>query len=108
MKHFKSPNGDLYAYEADGSQDHLIPANYVLLSDSEYAQASQAVQEKYLAEQQAIPLTRQELRQRRALAYTTEADPLFFKAQRGEATIEEWQAKVAEIRSRYPYPGDQP
>ena len=40
----------------------------------------------------------------RATAYTTEADPLFFKAQRGEATIEEWQAKVAEIRSRYPYP----
>jgi ABC-type Fe3+-hydroxamate transport system substrate-binding protein len=44
----------------------------------------------------------------RATAYATEADPLFFKAQRGEATIEEWQAKVAEIRSRYPYPGDQP
>ena len=40
----------------------------------------------------------------RATAYTTEADPLFFKAQRGEATIEEWEAKVAEIRSRYPYP----
>jgi hypothetical protein len=40
----------------------------------------------------------------RATAYATEADPLFFKAQRGEATIEEWQAKVAEIRSRYPYP----
>ena len=29
---------------------------------------------------------------------------LFFKAQRGEATMEEWEAKVAEIRSRYPYP----
>jgi hypothetical protein len=42
--------------------------------------------------------------QERATAYTNEADPLFFKAQRGEATIEEWQAKVAEIRSRYPYP----
>jgi len=40
----------------------------------------------------------------RASAYTAEADPLFFKSQRGEATIEEWQAKVAEIRSRYPYP----
>jgi hypothetical protein len=40
----------------------------------------------------------------RAAAYTTEADPLFFKAQRGEATIEEWEAKVAEIRTRYPYP----
>jgi len=41
---------------------------------------------------------------KRAAAYTAEADPLFFKAQRGEATIEEWQAKVAEIRNRYPYP----
>ena len=42
--------------------------------------------------------------QERATAYTTEADPLFFKAQRGEATIEEWETKVAEIRTRYPYP----
>jgi len=42
----------------------------------------------------------------RASAYTAEADPLFFKSQRGEATIEEWQAKVAEIRSRYPYPAE--
>jgi hypothetical protein len=41
--------------------------------------------------------------QQRAAAYATEADPLFFKAQRGEATIEEWEAKVAEIRGRYPY-----
>ena len=39
----------------------------------------------------------------RFLAFQREADPLFFKAQRGEATIEEWQAKVTEIRSRYPY-----
>lgn len=40
----------------------------------------------------------------RSAAYAAEADPLFFKAQRGEATIEEWQLKVAEIRSLYPYP----
>jgi hypothetical protein len=40
----------------------------------------------------------------RAGAFAAEADPLFFKAQRGEATLDEWSAKVAEIRSRYPYP----
>ena len=39
-------------------------------------------------------------------AYRTEADPLFFKAQRGEATVEEWQAKVAEIKARFPYPSE--
>jgi hypothetical protein len=38
-------------------------------------------------------------------AYRSEADPLFFKAQRGEATTEEWTAKVAEIKARFPYPG---
>ena len=38
----------------------------------------------------------------RRVAYIAEADPLFFKAQRGEATIEEWQEKVAEIKQRFP------
>ena len=38
----------------------------------------------------------------RKAAYIAEADPLFFKAQRGEATMEEWQAKVAEIKTRFP------
>lgn len=42
----------------------------------------------------------------RAAAYRDEADPLFFKAQRGEAAIEEWQAKVDEIRARFPYPSE--
>jgi hypothetical protein len=36
----------------------------------------------------------------RAEAYRTESDPLFFKAQRGEATMEEWLAKVEEIKNR--------
>ena len=38
----------------------------------------------------------------RRAAYIAEADPLFFKAQRGEATVEEWQEKVAEIKQRFP------
>jgi len=38
----------------------------------------------------------------RKAAYIAEADPLYFKAQRGEATMEEWQAKVAEIKARFP------
>lgn len=38
----------------------------------------------------------------RQSAYMREADPLFFKAQRGEATLDEWKAKVEEIKTRYP------
>jgi hypothetical protein len=51
-----------------------------------------------------IPPTPEQLSALRAEAYRAEADPLFFKAQRGEATMDEWLAKVAEIKSRYPYP----
>jgi hypothetical protein len=38
----------------------------------------------------------------RKIAYRNESDPLFFKAQRGEATMDEWKTKVEEIKSRYP------
>jgi len=44
----------------------------------------------------------EEASRNRQQAYIAEADPLFFKAQRGEATMEEWQAKVAEIKTRFP------
>ena len=53
-----------------------------------------------------LPVSQQidNLKAARASAYTEEADPLFFKAQRGEAKLSEWQAKVTEIRDRFPYP----
>ena len=35
------------------------------------------------------------------IMFQEEADPLFFKAQRGEATREEWLTKVEEIKSRF-------
>jgi len=44
-----------------------------------------------------------EQRKKRGDAYREQADPIFFKAQRGEATIDEWQAKVEQIKARYPY-----
>ena len=47
---------------------------------------------------------RKEAEQSRAAAYRSEADPLFFKSMRGEATTAEWTAKVAEIKARFPYP----
>lgn len=39
--------------------------------------------------------------QRKAM-YKLEADSIFFKAQRGEATMDEWLAKIAEIKAKYP------
>jgi len=59
-----------------------------------------------LLEPEPEPLTFKQQELARSVAYRNEADPLFFKAQRGEATIDEWFAKVSEIKARYPYPAE--
>jgi hypothetical protein len=40
----------------------------------------------------------------RKAAYAAEADPLFFRAQRGEIPEQEWLDKIEEIKKRYPKP----
>lgn len=52
------------------------------------------------------PITLEQILALRSAAYTNEADPLFFKAQRQEIDIQEWHDKVAEIKSRYPKEGE--
>jgi hypothetical protein len=47
--------------------------------------------------------TNEEQSENRRHAYEKYADPIFFMIQRGEATQEEWSAKVAEIKESYPY-----
>lgn len=44
------------------------------------------------------------VREARRAAYGAEADPLAFKVLRGEAEMETYTAKIAEIRDRHPYP----
>ena len=69
--------------------------------DTEQTQPTDAEINAEVARLTALEPARIATENRRA-AYITEADPLFFKAQRGEATMEEWQAKVAEIKARFP------
>lgn len=38
----------------------------------------------------------------RKIAYAAEADPLFFRAQRGEIDQQEWLDKIAEIKAKFP------
>jgi len=35
MKTYKDTNNKLWAYELDGSQDHLIPADFILITEEE-------------------------------------------------------------------------
>lgn len=43
--------------------------------------------------------------QLRKSAYQQESDPIYMEAQRDSSrTIAEWEAKIEEIKARYPYP----
>ena len=49
MKHYKNNNNQIYAYEEDGSQDHLIPDSFVSITDEEVAVLRKAEADSYLA-----------------------------------------------------------
>ena len=70
--------------------------------DTKQAQPTEAEVSAEVARLQA-ELPNKIAKENRAAAYKLEADPLFFKAQRGEATQQEWLDKVEEIKQRYPY-----
>jgi hypothetical protein len=44
----------------------------------------------------------------RRAAYAAEADPIGMQMLRDEATKDEWLAKIEEIKTRFPYPAEQP
>lgn len=50
MKHYISPTGELYAYELDGSQDSLIPSDFVLATEAQI----QAIQNPQPTAEQAL------------------------------------------------------
>ena len=91
MKHFKDAQNNVYAYEADGSQDAFILDGLTPITDEEAAELT--------APEPPAPQSTEALRR---AAYEAEADPLFFKSQRGAATQAEWLAKVEEIKARFP------
>ena len=69
--------------------------NGVLLYDKEKEKPLLEAMEKYSFNKKQ--------KQNRHIAYTQESDPIFMKYQRGEATKEEWEVKIAEIVALYPY-----
>jgi hypothetical protein len=72
MKLYKSPTGNVYAYEADGSQDHLIAEDFVALTQAEIdareatiaakEQAAKDAKASALAKLTALGLTQDEVK----------------------------------------------
>jgi hypothetical protein len=68
---------------------------------SDTPKPTQAELDALWASTQAAAANQQAIAKRHS-AYVAESDPLFFKAQRGEGNMADWEAKVLEIKTRYP------
>jgi hypothetical protein len=111
---YSAQTGGFYDREIHGD---AIPADAVDVTAEEYAtlMEGQSQGKEIGADENGKPIlkdpaapTKAELiafaEAQRAAAYRDEADPLFFKYQRDEATKEEWLAKIDEIKARFPDP----
>jgi hypothetical protein len=92
--------GVFIAQEAEspthGTTEAVENAGFLQLADGTWKQAWRV---RPMTEQE-LAAAAQERDERRRIAYAQEADPLFFKWQRDEATRQEWLDKVAEIKAR--------
>jgi len=91
MKHYiDNTTNEIYAYEADGSQDEFIKDGLVLLTDAELAQAM-------VQQEQDRPYT-----EKRATAYpslTEQADMAYWDRQNGTTTLDD---AITAVKEQYP------
>jgi hypothetical protein len=97
MKHYKDPNtNELYAYEADGSQDAFIKEGLVAITDAE-ADAIRAVNQQ--AAFNALTYA-----QKRAAEYPSFIDYLDGVVKGDQAQIDAYIAACQAVKAKYPKP----
>ena len=93
MKHYLSPDNKVYAYELDGSQDHLIPGNYRAITDAEAQVRSQKSQQDIF---NALTYT-----EKRKYEYPSIGDQLDALFHAGVFPAD-MAAKIQAVKSKYP------
>jgi len=91
MKHYRDSQNTLYAYELDGSQDHLIPSDFVLITDAE---AEVIREEQRLARVAAFGY-----QEKRLMEYPSFADQFDLLYHGG---YDAWKAAIQIVKDKYP------
>jgi len=92
MQYFVNAQNQVFAFENAEEMQEFAKEPLTAITEAQAKELTKPSVEQINAEIEA----------QRRHAYEQEADPLFFKAQRGEATMQEWQDKIAEIKARFP------
>ena len=84
MKHYKDKDDNVYAYESDGSQDHLIPKDFTAITDKE----ADAIR--------FIPLTYKDKRSAEYPHINDQLDEIYHNG------IDAWKAVIKVTKDKYP------
>ena len=87
MKHYKNANGDVFGFEDDGSQDHLI-VDMVEMTDAEFAEHSKPELPSY-----------QELRQADLPSIGDQMDMQYWDAMNGTTL---WKDMITSVKTKHP------
>ena len=88
MKTYKDQNNNLWSYEEDGSQDHLIPVGYVEVT----AEEAEALR----------PVFTQTYAEKRAAEYPPMTDYLDGVVKGDQAQIDKYIADCQAVKVKYP------
>jgi len=87
MKHYKNSKNEIFAYESDGSQDHLISKDLIKITDIE--------KNKILKSKEPI-LTYKEKRFAEYPLIQDQLDIIYHKG------IDIWKEEIKKIKDKYP------
>jgi hypothetical protein len=91
MKHYLSPDNKIFAYELDGSQDHLIPENFTAITDSEANSIREQENQTFLNS-----LTYVEKRLTEYPTFGEQFDKLYHEG------YDAWKESIKTIKDKYP------
>lgn len=94
MKLYKNENNEIFAYELDGSQDHIIPESYIAITTEE----AEIIRNNNI-EQAFIELSYQE---KRAFEYPSITDYLDGVVKGDQAQIDKYIADCLAVKAKYP------
>jgi len=96
MKHYKDNQGNIYAYEEDGSQDHLIKPELIPIQASEIEPLVRAKQE--------AEFNAQDYYRKRINSYPELGEFVDAWVKNDQAALEEYRQKCLAVKSKYPKP----
>jgi hypothetical protein len=91
MKHYLSPTNQIYAYELDGSQDHLIPNDFTAITDFQANSIREQENQTFLNS-----LTYVEKRLTEYPTFGEQFDKLYHEG------YDAWKASIKTIKDKYP------